>query len=53
MAQAQQIDRGDNIDVVGQRGSTTGGQRTFAAECIFQQVLRQQAYQWVAAVQFG
>ncbi|MCY1304889.1 hypothetical protein D9M70_546630 [compost metagenome] len=53
MAQAQQIDRGDNIDVVGQRGGTTGSQRTFAAEGIFQQVLSQQADQRVAAVQFG
>ncbi len=53
VAQAQKIEGGDDLHVIGKSGSTTGGQRTFAAECIFQQVLGEQADQRMTAVQFA
>ena len=53
VAQAQQVEGGDDLHVIGQGGGTTGSQWAFAAECIFQQVLGEQADQRVTAVQFA
>ena len=53
VAQTQKVKGGDNLHVIGKSGSATGGQRTFATECVFQQVLSQQANQRVTAMQFA
>ena len=52
MTQTQQVEGGHHLHVLGECYGTAGCHWGFAVERVFQQVLRQQPYQRVAAVQF-